>query len=316
MKTTISYVGIDVSKTTLHVALAEKFIGEFDNKPTGHQKLIEKLKKLGPCLIILEASGGYEKLISDAMQDADLAVSVCQPSCIRHFAKSIKVLAKTDKIDAQVIARFGEAIKPSVTQKTPENVRKMRALSDRRRQVVEDRVREVNRLEACADPYIRKELENSIDQLKRKEKELEEQINLLIKSDACFRRKAEQLTAQKGVGKQTVTVLLAQLPELGTLSRQQVAALAGLAPYARESGKWNGKRTIYGGRSEIRKAMYMAARTAARWCPVISQFYKSLRDNGKHYKAAIIACARKMIVRLNTTLKEFDQKPVIGPATT
>jgi len=315
MKTTLVYLGIDVSKSKLHLASPSKFLGEFTNDAAGHRKLVEKVKQLGPERIVLEASGGYERLVTEALQDAQLPVSVCQPGCIRHFALSIKQRAKTDQIDAQLIARFGEATNPDITPKTPENVRKMRALTDRRQQVIEDRVREENRLLTCVDREIRREIEASIDKLNAKQKELDEQIAQLEQTPA-FCQKAEAMKAQKGVGDHTARVLLAQLPELGRTTRQEIASLAGLAPYPRESGQWKGKRTIYGGRATVRMALFMAARSAARWCPVLSVFYNRLRNNGKSFKAAIIACARKLLVRLNTIIKNLDQNTRPGAAAT
>jgi transposase len=308
MKTNSVYIGIDVSKKTLHVGSPIKFLLEVSNNGSGHQELIEFLKGQELLGVVLEASGGYERAVCDALQDAEVPVSVCQPSCIRHFAKSIKVLAKTDKIDAVLIARFGEAVRPPATPKTPENTRKIRALMDRRQQVVEDRVRECNRLQTCVDPQIAKQIKASIKQLQTVEDKLEHQLQCFIQEDEELKAKAHSLMKQKGVGLLTARTLLANMPELGSLSRQQVAALAGLAPYPRESGNWKGKRKIFGGRAEVRKAMFMAAKTAARWCPVISQFYKSLRAQGKPYKVAIIACARKMLIYANTVLKEFAEK--------
>jgi transposase len=316
MKTQPSYLGIDVSKKSLHLASPEKFLQEFPNTVTGIEGLIQFLRSFEGAMLVLEASGGYERLACELLQDNGRAVAVVQPGCVRHFAKSIKVLAKTDKLDARVIARFGQATQPSKTPKTPENVRKIRALSDRRRQVVEDRVRETNRLEACADPEMIQILQDSIQRLQQDEKSLDEQINSLLQSDTELNRKSQIMTQQKGIGEKTASVLLAQFPELGSLTRQQAAALAGLAPHARESGAWKGKRKIYGGRAEVRKAMYMAARTAARWCPVISNFYNRLRNAGKSYKQAIIACARKMLVRLNTLLKQYQSPTQIEAAAT
>lgn len=315
MKTTTVYLGIDVSKSKLHLASTSKFLGEFNNNAQGHQKLIEMVKQLGPERIVLEASGGYERLITEALQDAGLPVAVCQPGCIRHFALSIKQRAKTDQIDAQLIARFGEATNPDITPKTPENVRKMRALTDRRQQVIEDRVREENRLLTCVDQEIRREIEASIDKLNAKEKELDEQIAQLEQTPA-FCQKAQAMKVQKGVGDHTARVLLSQLPELGRATRQEIASLAGLAPYPRESGKWKGKRNIYGGRAAVRRALFMAAKSAAQWCPVLAVFYKRLRANGKSYKAALIACARKLLIRLNTIIKNLDQITRPGAAAT
>jgi transposase len=306
MKTQPLYFGIDVSKSKLHLATPHKFLAEFDNTVAGHQKLVEQLLRQVPRGIVLEASGGYERLLCEALQDAGLPVTVAQPGCIKHFAKSLKVLAKTDQIDAQIIARFGEATQPQPTPKTPENLRKLRALIDRRQQIVEDRVRESNRLETTADAHIAGHIQVQLTHLEHLETGLDQQIAALLETDAQLLQKKQQLTQLKGVGPQTAATLLAHLPELGSLDRQQVAALAGVAPHPNESGRWKGKRRIYGGRAAIRKAMYMAAKSAARWCPVISPFYQRLRNNGKTYNQALIACARKMLIRLNTLMKTLQ----------
>ena len=308
MKTHASYLGIDVSKRKLHLGSPEKFLGEYDNNLVGHRKLVKRLLALKPIGVVLEASGGYERAAVDAMQDAGLAVTVAQPGCVKHFAKSVKVLPKTDEIDSQTIARYGEAVRPEPTPKTPQNIREFRALCDRRAQIVTDRVRESNRLETCADKEMTKHVKASLKRLKTMEKKLDQRIAAALKADDDLQRKKKAMTELTGVGEKTAVVLLAHLPELGQLSRQQVAAVAGMAPHPRESGNWKGKRRIYGGRAVVRAAMFMAARTAARCCPVIREFYLRLRANGKSYRTAIIACARKMLVKLNTILKELDQE--------
>lgn len=308
MKTQPLYLGIDVSKSKLHLAAPHKFLEEFENTVPGIQKLIERVRRQVPQGIVLEASGGYERLVCEALQDAGLPVTVAQPGCIKHFAQSLNVLAKTDRIDAQVIARFGVATLPKPTPNTPQNLRKFRALVDRHQQVVADRVRESNRLETCADPDMREHIQSQRAQLEERETELDKQILSMLKGDAELSAKAETMKALKGVGTKTATTLLAHFPELGTLGRPQVAALAGVAPHANESGRWRGRRTIYGGRAAVRKAMYMAAKSAARWCPVISEFYTRLRANGKSYNQALIACARKMLIRLNTLMKNIPSQ--------
>ena len=306
MKTQSVYNGIDVSKKTLHLGSPEKFLGEFANTPKGHQQLLRKLKTNKPTLILLEASGGYERNIVEFLQDQGLAVHVAQPGCVRHFAKSIKVLAKTDRIDASVIARFGQATKPNPTPQTPQNLRNLRALNDRREQVVEDRVREANRLELATHPAVVKQIQESIDRLENLEQELDQQIQTLCSQDVQLHQKSQAMMKLKGVGPKTANVLLAHLPELGKVSRQQIASLAGLAPHPRESGTWKGKRKIYGGRSAVRKALFLAARVASRWCPVIKKFYQRLKENGKAYKLAIIACARKMLAKLNSQIRQLE----------
>ena len=171
-------------------------------------------------------------------------------------------------------------------------------------------------METCSDAEIIEQLRESIARLQQAEKELNEQIDALRQSDPVLQSKSKVMTEQKGIGEQTANILLAQLPELGSLTRHQVAALAGLAPHAQESGSWKGKRRIYGGRAEVRKAMYMAAKSAARWCPVISVFYQRLRQSGKAYNVAIIACARKMLIRLNTLLKDLVESTPTGASAT
>lgn len=308
MKTPISYLGIDVSKSKLHLGTPQKFLTEYENNVAGIEKIVQRMAELNPIGVVLEASGGYERLVCEALQDAGIPVVVAQPSCVKNFAKSIKVLAKTDKIDAQVIARFGEATKPEPTEKTPQKVREFRALCDRRTQIVDDRVRESNRLETCADPDMRKHIQSQLERLQELEKELDRRIAAATKEDAEFQRKSKIMQSVVGVGPKTTFALLAHFPELGTLGRGQVAALAGLAPHPKESGTWKGKRRIYGGRGAVRKALYMAAMTAVQHCPVLKKFYQRLKDAGKLYRVAIIACARKLLIHLNTLLKEDAMK--------
>jgi len=176
-------------------------------------------------------------------------------------------------------------------------------LRDRREQIVQDRVREQNRLETCPDPDMAKQIRQSIRRLQNQEKKLDKQIEQHLKEDPQLSAKADTMTAVKGVGDKTAATLLAHLPELGHVGRQQIAALAGLAPHPRDSGQWKGKRRIFGGRAAVRKALYMAAKSAARFCPVIRLFYQRLRDAGKPYKVALIACARKILIRLNTLIR-------------
>lgn len=314
MKAQTSYLGIDVSKSKLHLATQARFLAEFDNSPTGRQALLRQLVASGPTLVALEASGGYERPVCQTLQEAGLAVAVVQPGCVRHFAKSLKVLAKTDQLDAQMIARFAAVTLPRQTPPEPENRRKLRALCERREQIVGDRVRETGRLETCLDHAMAKHIRAHLEHLQQLEQDLDQQIQTLVEEDAEFRQTKDTLMTPKGVGAKTAAILLAHLPELGTLTRGQVAAIAGLAPHPQESGSWRGKRSIYGGRAAVRKALYMAAKTAARWCPVISVFYQRLREQGKAYNVALIACARKMLVHLNTLVKQQNSdKP--APAT-
>ena len=318
MKATPSYLGLDTGKKHLHLGSTQRCLKVFDNTPAGHRRLIQRLATLKPTCIAIEASGGYERAVVEALQDADLPVAVVAPGCVRHFAKSAKVLAKTDAIDATLIARYAEAHKPQPTPRLSESARKLRALRDRRQQVVEDRppgVREENRLEACADRQIVRQLKASIKRLREQQEKLDEMIRKHIHADEKLHAKAAAMTAVKGVGEQTANTLLACLPELGTLNRQQAAALVGVAPHAQESGSWKGKRRVYGGRAQVRRALYLAAKSAARFCPVMSVFYQRLRAAGKPYNVALIAVARKMLVYLNTLIRTLNH-PTTTPAAT
>lgn len=306
---TTAYLGIDVAKKDFVLATSQKSIRVLANTNEGFQTLIELLAKYDQPHVVLEASGGYERVLTDALHDAGITVSVVQPGCVRHFAKSLKVLAKTDAIDATVIARFGEATHPAPSEKTPPATRRLRALADRRTQLVEDRVREKNRLETCPDKLITTEINRHIKQLTTLIKKLDEQVKNLIAEEADLAAKSTALQTATGVGTQTAAVLLAHFPELGTLNRHATAALAGLAPHPQESGAWTGKRRIYGGRAVVRKALYMAAKSAARHCPHLAPFYKRLREEGKKaYNVAIIAVARKLLIRLNTLLKSLKTR--------
>lgn len=306
MKAHTSYLGIDTGKKDLHLGSTNKFLHKFDNTTAGHHAMVKHLKTLRPACIAIEASGGYERSVVEALQDAGLPIAVVQPGCVRHFAKSAKVLAKTDVIDSVVIARYAQAHRPEPTAKIPQAVRHIRALRDRREQIVQDRVREQNRMETRADRDTLRHLRQSIRRLKKQQDKLDQLIEQHIQHDGQLASKAHAMTAVTGVGDKTASTLLAHLPELGSLNRQQIAALAGLAPHPRESGNWKGRRSIYGGRSAVRKALYMAAKSAARFCPVISLFYQRLREAGKPYNVALIACARKILIHLNTLLAKLN----------
>lgn len=314
MKAHTSYLGIDTGKKDLHLGSTNKFLHKFDNTTAGHQRLVKYIKAIHPACIAIEASGGYERSVVEALQDAELPIAVVQPGCVRHFAKSAKVLAKTDTIDSVVIARYAQAHQPEPTAKTPQAVRQIRALRDRREQIVQDRVREQNRLETCADRAMATHLRQSIRRLKKQQDKLDQLIGQLIQHDQQLADKAHAMTAVTGVGDKTASTLLAHMPELGSLNRQQIAALAGLAPHPRESGSWKGKRSIYGGRAAVRKALYMAAKSAARFCPIISIFYQRLRQAGKPYNVALIACARKILIHLNTLIAKLNPKPTPNTA--
>ncbi|MFG0250461.1 MAG: IS110 family transposase [Phycisphaeraceae bacterium JB051] len=307
--TTPVYIGIDISKTNLDIATPDTYIGQVTNDLPGHQQLLKQLATLGPVHVAIEASGGYERPLLKRLQKAACLVSLLQPACVRHFAKSINLHAKTDKLDAQLIAKFVATTKPQVTQKVDKTTEKLRALRDRRKQIVEDRVREQNRLECCHDAQMAKMIKQSITRLQKFEAQLDDQLAKCLKQSPEHQAKAAILIQVKGVAEQTITTLLGHLPQLGHVNRQQISALAGLAPYAHDSGRHKGKRKIRGGRAAVRCALFMACRSAVRYDPVMRDFYQRLIAAGKLHKVAMCACARKLLIHLNSLCAKAQALP-------
>ena len=302
MTTTAVYIGIDVAKATIDVASCDQYLMQVPNTTAGHAQVIQRLRQCSVAGIVVESTGIYAQALVCALAVAGLPVALVQPGRARHFARSIGLLAKTDVVDAQMLARFGKATTPRLFQPPSAVMEQLRAWSERRAQVIEDRVREQNRLEACRSAAVISELKASIRRLKKAEERLDERILTAINADPAVKNQYERLTSEYGVGQQVATVLLTRLPELGTVNRQQIAALAGLAPYDRSSGTANGKRAIYGGRADVRSMLYLAALSAVRCDDVLKATYQQLLARGKDKKLALIACARKLLVRLNALM--------------
>jgi transposase len=237
------------------------------------------------------------------LTEAGYRVAVVNARQVRDYAKSMGILAKTDRIDAEVIARFGEHAKPRPIGKPRENQEELDQLVTRRRQLIDQRTSETNRLETITSKVVRKSLKRMIDQLNKQIQQIEAEIASLIESDELWSEKAILLKSVPGVGDVTAVSLLAELPELGELNRQEIAALVGLAPFNRDSGRFHGRRSIYGGRASVRKVLYMAAFVAKRSNPVIRAFAERLEKSGKPFKVVITACMRKLLVILNTMMK-------------
>ena len=306
----LSYIGIDISKATLDVDNMQKHLFTCTNDAKDFQRIITACHESQAQIIAIEATGGYERELVNALLQADLPVAVVQPKCARHFALSTKTLAKTDKIDCRMLAQFAAATNPRLYEKPSENVQKLRALYDRRKQVIDDRVRETGRLEACPCTHVATRIQEHIKLLREEEATLQELIEACIKEDQDLHGKQQELLSTLGVGPQTATALLTHLPELGTVNRQHIAALAGIAPYDRSSGAWTGRSSIKGGRHEVRCALYMAALCATRHDPVIKVIYQRLVKKGKPKKVAIIACARKLLVHLNSMLRDYRETKI------
>jgi transposase len=306
MQPTPRFIGIDVSKAFLDVASqpdGQEF--RLPNTPEGIATLVERLKAVPPSLVVMEATGGLERAAAVALAAAGLPVRVVEPSRVRHFALSLGQFSKTDTLDARVLAKFAEAVQPEARALPDEATRQLQAILDRRRQLVEIRVAEQNRLRQGPTAAVRTNLEAHIAYLKGQIALLDTAVSEAIAADPKWGPRDEVLRSIPGVGRQTSAMMLGSLPELGTLKGKQVTALVGLAPRARDSGKIRGVRTIFGGRSEVRRALYMAAVSAMRFNPELRAFYTRLRTAGKPAKVAIVAVARKLLVIANAMIRDM-----------
>jgi transposase len=298
------FVGIDVSKHRLDIHLrpsGEGFTVDHDDENVA--ALVERLVALAPALVVLEATGGMEVRPAAALAAAGLAVAVVNPRQVRAFARATGQLAKTDRLDAAAIARFAEAVRPSVRPLADAATRHLQALVARRRQLLGMLVAERNRRQA-ADPALHGRIDAHLRWLEQALAEIERDLDGAIRDSAIWRAKEELLRSVPGVGPVNARTLLAHLPELGSLTRRQAAALVGVAPFNRDSGKLRGRRTIWAGRAALRACLYMAAVAAARGPnPAIAGFYRRLRLAGKPAKLALTACMRKLVVTLNAMLR-------------
>jgi transposase len=302
MTNTPVFVGIDVSKGQLDIALRPGGILSVPNNETGFAQILERLKANPPTLVVLEATGGLEIPLTGTLAAAGVPVVVVNPRQMRDFAKATGKLAKTDTLDAQVLAQFAEVIRPEPRPLPDNQTQRLAALLTRRRQLVEMLTAEKNRL-ACTRQPIRKNLRAHITWLERALQQADTDITEAIRQSPVWREKDELLRSVPGVGPVLTTTLLANLPELGTLTHKQLAALVGVAPLNRDSGTLRGTRTVWGGRAQVRTALYMAAIVAARFNPVIRSFYRRLCAAGKAKKVALVACMRKLLTILNAMLK-------------
>lgn len=303
MSNTENFIGIDVSKSELevHVRPTSEHM-TFANTEDGIALLIDFLKPLSASLVVIEATGGLEMALVNALAAKAFPVVVVNARQVRDFAKAIGKLAKTDLLDARVIAHFAEAVRPPLRPLKDEQTQRLHALNMRRRQLVQMINAEQNRL-ASAPKWTIKTIKSHITWLKKDLAKIDKEISNFIKGSPLWREKDAILQSFKGVGSVTSSTLLAAVPELGNINSKQLSALVGVAPLNRDSGLFRGKRTVWGGRENVRSVLYMAAMTAIRFNPVIKPFYKKLRDAGKPHKVAITACMRKMLVILNSMMK-------------
>jgi len=302
-----AYVGVDVSKKQLDVVTLPG--GEwqsFENNGEGIQALCAQLLVLRPKLIVMEASGKYERELAIALVLAGLAVAVVNPRQVRDFAKAMGKLAKTDRIDAGVLALFGERMRPEPRGVPEKEVREMDALITRRSQLKEMITAEKNRM-GTAPGAMKASIQAHVRWMEAQLAEIEGELDTVVEKSPIWRAKEELLTSVPGVGSGTARTLIAKLPELGHVTAKQATALAGLAPFARESGRYKGQRRIWGGRSSVRCALYMATLSAIRWNPVIKAHYDQLRARGKLFKVAMVACMRKLLTLLDAMVRKNER---------
>lgn len=296
------FVGIDISKAWLDIAVYEREeVFRTSNDETGIASLVKRLKRLKATLIVLEPTGGFEMLLVAELTHAGLPAAVVNAKRVRDFAKATGRLAKTDKLDAKVLAHFAAAVRPALRTMKSEEEEQLTALLTRRRQILEMVTVEKNRL-VTVRAKMRTDLELHIQWLSNNLKELDKEIEDFVKGSPAWKEKDALLQSVPGVGPVTSATMLGMLPELGQLNRQQIAALVGVAPLNKDSGKKQGRRRVYGGRADVRNVLYMAALAARKFNPVIRNFYERLIQQGKEKKVALTACMRKLLVILNAMM--------------
>lgn len=305
------WVGIDVSQKNLDVYLLpqEQYL-QFKNTEQGINKLIEQLFKITPTLVVAESTGGLERLLANKLQEASISIAIANPRQVKGFAIALGK-AKTDKLDAEVIARFAQSVKPRPRRTISAKAQQLHNLRRRRQQLIGMQVAEKNRLSRSSE-VVKVDIEEHLEQLKQRLQLINQQIQALTEQQPDWQQKGQLLQSFTGIGQVTSALCLAELPELGTLSAKQIARLVGVAPINHDSGKHKGKRMIQGGRTSVRCGLYMATLVAIRHNSVIRDFYQRLLARGKIKKVALVACMRKLLVILNAMLR--DNRPWKAPA--
>lgn len=312
------YVGIDIAKDSMEVTVHEgKDHWTFANDDQGLSKLVMKMKRLSPALIVMEATGGYEVAAAAELQSKGFPVAVVNPRHIRDFAKSLGILAKTDILDANVIARFAATIQPPARLLPDEETKRLSGIMMRRRQVVVMRTAEKNRLHQAV-PGVQERIKEHIKWLNQELDDINKELGQIIESNPEWKEKSDIIQSVPGVGPNLAITILSDFPELGSLNRKQTASLSGVAPFNRDSGKMRGKRSVWGGREVVRTAVYMSTFSAIRFNPLLKLFFQKLVAAGKLRKVAMVACMRKLICILNAMLKNrtpwnYQITQLIGP---
>lgn len=298
------YLGLDVSKAVIDVAVRPTGeVQQFPNDAAGHAALLAWARPLGPATLVLEATGGYERAAAAALAAAGLPVVIVNPRQVRDFARSTGQLAKTDRLDAAVLALFAERVQPAPRPLTDAATAELAEVLTRRQQLQDMLTMEKNRL-ALTRSRVRRDVQAHIRWLEKRVHESDDDLRQLIEASPVWRVQDALLRSVPGIGPVVSRTLLGLLPELGQLTRKQIAALVGVAPLARDSGQWRGRRVIWGGRAAVRKALFMAALVASRRNPVLQAFYTRLRAAGKPAKVALVACMRKLLTILNAMVHQ------------
>lgn len=302
-----SYVGLDISKSTIdvHILPSNKYM-HFNNDIKDIKKLIRKIKLLPNPLVIMEATGGYEREASQSIAKQGIATSVVNPRHIRNFAKALGKLAKTDKIDALIIAQYAAKIEPNPNVSCDQEQQDLQSINTRRRQLVNMLTMEKNRLDK-SDGDIKKSIKKIIKALEKELAEVDKIQQEKIKNNESYKKKSDLLQSVKGIGEQVASCLMAELPELGQLTSREITALVGLAPFNCDSGKYRGKRAIWGGRANIRASLYMATITGVRFNKRLKEQYERLRSAGKPKKVARVAVMRKLLIIANAMIKKGEK---------
>lgn len=301
------FVGIDISKKHLDIFLTPPDTSfTVPNTEAGMVKLLTRLRQVTPQIILLEATGGYEFRVVAALREAELPACCINPRQVRDFARSLGILAKTDRIDARVLAHFAEKLRPEPRPLPEAQQQELKHLMARRRQLLEMILMEQNRLQISPFPRVQQSIQAALQALKEQLRQLDRDIDDFFRRYPVWLDQDQLLRSVPGIGPQTSLSIMAWLPELGHLSRREIAALVGVAPFNRDSGAWRGKRSIRGGRPQIRRSLYMATLAALRFNAVIRTFYQRLLLNGKAKKLALTACMRKLLTILNAIMKNHQ----------
>jgi transposase len=306
-------IGVDISKQKLDVSFSDQRVASFENNLAGFKVLLKEIKNKSQTRVVMEATGGYEKPLAHFLQGQGVAVSVVNAKRVRDYAKALGLFAKNDVIDAKVIRLFADAVNPQLLPTTSDTQQALDALVHRREQLVKQRATEKQHIETVGNKEAVRSIKRTINFLDKEIERIEKAIKAVINSDPTLTEKVDRLCAVKGIGDITALTLIADLPELGQLTNKEISALVGVAPFCRDSGTIKGKRTTWGGRAQVRSILFMAALSAVQYNPPIKAFYNRLLKNGKTKKVALVAAMRKLLIIINSMLRNnTDWNPEYG----